>query len=108
MFVCLLSFRQFVFAAFTKEFISAPFTEQIFHFFIPALSDFRLSFPFEAFLSSLQATIDSSSAAQSQAPWIFYFVLCVGENRLGGWQLRDVYMVHHLCICIRARFNEVK
>uniref|UniRef100_A0AAQ6A377 Ubiquitin-protein ligase E3C n=1 Tax=Amphiprion ocellaris TaxID=80972 RepID=A0AAQ6A377_AMPOC len=74
----------FVFAAFTEEFISAPFTEQIFHFFIPALSDFRHSFPFEAFLSSLKATIDSSSAAQSQAPWLFYFVLSAGENCLGS------------------------
>uniref|UniRef100_A0A669CDZ6 Ubiquitin-protein ligase E3C n=1 Tax=Oreochromis niloticus TaxID=8128 RepID=A0A669CDZ6_ORENI len=78
---CTTGARQFVFAAFTEEFISAPFTEQIFHFFVPALSDFRHSFPFEAFLSSLQGTIDSSSAAQSQAPWLFYFVLSVGENR---------------------------
>lgn len=85
---CLSLHRQFVFAAFTGEFISAPFTEQIFHFFIPALSDFRHSFPFEAFLSSLQATIDSSSAAHSQAPWLFYFVLSVGGNRLGEWQFR--------------------
>lgn len=75
--------RQFVFAAFTKEFISAPFTEPIFHFFIPALSDAHLSFPFEAFLSSLQATINSSSLLHSQAPWVFYFVLSAGENRLG-------------------------
>ena len=83
---CLLSvclYRQFVFAAFTEEFISAPFTEQIFHFFIPALSDVRLSFPFEAFLSSLQATVGASSAAQSKAPWVFYFVLSAGENCLG-------------------------
>ncbi|CAB1349479.1 unnamed protein product [Coregonus sp. 'balchen'] len=50
------SLEQFVFEAFTEEFISAPFTEQIFHFFIPALSDPRLHFPFEAFLGSLQAT----------------------------------------------------
>uniref|UniRef100_A0AAX7UR89 Ubiquitin-protein ligase E3C n=1 Tax=Astatotilapia calliptera TaxID=8154 RepID=A0AAX7UR89_ASTCA len=83
-FISVVSLRQFVFAAFTEEFISAPFTEQIFHFFIPALSDFRHSFPFEAFLSSLKATIDSSSAAQSQAPWLFYFVLSAGENRLGS------------------------
>lgn len=83
--VSLLSHRQFVFAAFTEEFISAPFTEQIFHFFIPALSDVRLSFPFEAFLSTLQGTIGSSSSPQSQAPWVFYFVLCAGENCLGGW-----------------------
>uniref|UniRef100_A0A8C6MBK1 HECT-type E3 ubiquitin transferase n=1 Tax=Nothobranchius furzeri TaxID=105023 RepID=A0A8C6MBK1_NOTFU len=81
---CTEGARQFVFAAFTKEFISAPFTEQIFHFFIPALSDCRLSFPFEAFLSSLQATVDSSSAAQNQAPWLFYFVLSAGENYLGS------------------------
>ncbi|KAK2859564.1 hypothetical protein Q5P01_004184 [Channa striata] len=81
---CTTGARQFVFAAFTEEFISAPFTEQIFHFFIPALSDLRLSFPFEAFLSSLQATIGSSSAAQIQAPWLFYFVLCAGENCLGS------------------------
>uniref|UniRef100_A0A8C5HRY6 Ubiquitin-protein ligase E3C n=1 Tax=Gouania willdenowi TaxID=441366 RepID=A0A8C5HRY6_GOUWI len=81
---CTTGARQFVFAAFTEEFISAPFTEQIFHFFIPALSDVRLSFLFEAFLSSLQATIDSSSSAQCQAPWLFYFVLSAGENRLGS------------------------
>uniref|UniRef100_A0A667XX60 HECT-type E3 ubiquitin transferase n=1 Tax=Myripristis murdjan TaxID=586833 RepID=A0A667XX60_9TELE len=81
---CTTGARQFVFAAFTEEFISPPFTEQIFHFFIPALSDFRLSFPFEAFLGSLQATIGSSSAAQSQAPWLFYFVLSAGENCLGS------------------------
>lgn len=77
------AYRQFVFAAFTEEFISLPFTEPIFHFFIPALSDARLSFPFEAFLSSLQATISSSSVLHSQAPWVFYFVLSAGENRLG-------------------------
>ncbi|TNN73378.1 Ubiquitin-protein ligase E3C [Liparis tanakae] len=81
---CTTGARQFVFGAFTKEFISPPFTEQIFHFFIPALSDVRLSFPFEAFLSSLQVTISSSSAAQSQAPWLFYFVLSAGENCLGS------------------------
>ncbi|KAK5897755.1 hypothetical protein CgunFtcFv8_015231 [Champsocephalus gunnari] len=80
---CTTGARQFVFAAFTEEFISSPFTEQIFHFFIPALSDVRLSFPFEAFLSSLQ-TISSSSSAQSRAPWVFYFVLSAGENRLGS------------------------
>ncbi|TNM96577.1 hypothetical protein fugu_016238 [Takifugu bimaculatus] len=80
---CTTGARQFVFAAFTKEFISAPFTEPIFHFFIPALSDAHVSFPFEAFLSSLQATINSSSLLHSQAPWVFYFVLSAGENRLG-------------------------
>uniref|UniRef100_A0A3B3BDY6 Ubiquitin-protein ligase E3C n=1 Tax=Oryzias melastigma TaxID=30732 RepID=A0A3B3BDY6_ORYME len=85
---CTKGARQFVFAAFTEEFISAPFTEQIFHFFIPALSDCRLSFPFEAFLSSLQGTVESSSAAQSQAPWLLYFVLFAGENRLGKLYIR--------------------
>lgn len=83
--VCLSAYRQFVFAAFTKEFISAPFTEPVFHFFIPALSDVRLSFPFEAFLSSLQATFESSSVLHNQAPWVFYFVLSAGENCLGEW-----------------------
>uniref|UniRef100_A0A8K9Y1H8 Ubiquitin-protein ligase E3C n=1 Tax=Oncorhynchus mykiss TaxID=8022 RepID=A0A8K9Y1H8_ONCMY len=76
--------RQFVFAAFTEEFTSAPFTEQIFHFFIPALSDRRLHFPFEAFLCSLQATVVSSAAALKRAPWLFYFVLSVGETCLGS------------------------
>nr|XP_057916398.1 ubiquitin-protein ligase E3C [Doryrhamphus excisus] len=81
---CTAGARDFVFGAFTEEFISAPFTEQIFHFFIPALSDPRLAFPFEAFLSSLQGTVTSSHAAQSQAPWIFYFVLSAGQNSLGS------------------------
>uniref|UniRef100_A0A8C8D3Y5 HECT-type E3 ubiquitin transferase n=1 Tax=Oncorhynchus tshawytscha TaxID=74940 RepID=A0A8C8D3Y5_ONCTS len=76
--------RQFVFAAFTEEFTSAPFTEQIFNFFIPALSDPRLHFPFEAFLGSLQATVVSSAAALKRAPWLFYFVLSVGETCLGS------------------------
>lgn len=95
--VSLSSRRQFVFAAFTKEFISPPFTEQIFHFFIPALSDVRLSFPFEAFLSSLQVTIGSSSAPQSQAPWLFYFVLSAGENCLGGWRSCYAHTVQSMC-----------
>lgn len=81
---CTTGARQFVFAAFTEEFLSAPFTEQIFHFFIPALSDVRRSFPFEAFLSSQQGSGRSSSASQSKAPWVFYFVLSAGENRLGS------------------------
>ncbi|XP_072307055.1 ubiquitin-protein ligase E3C [Eucyclogobius newberryi] len=81
---CTTNARQFVFAAFTEEFISAPFTEQIFHYFIPALSDPHVSFPFEAFLSSLKASVHSSSSAHSQAPWILYFVLSAGENCLGS------------------------
>ncbi|XP_056607339.1 ubiquitin-protein ligase E3C [Triplophysa dalaica] len=74
--------RQFVFSAFTEEFISAPFTEQIYHFFVPALADSRLAFPFQNFLWSLQATIASSAHARAQAPWLFYFVLTVGETGL--------------------------
>uniref|UniRef100_A0A3Q2XY11 Ubiquitin-protein ligase E3C n=1 Tax=Hippocampus comes TaxID=109280 RepID=A0A3Q2XY11_HIPCM len=81
---CTAGARHFVFSAFTQEFISAPFTEQIFHFFIPALSDTRLAFPFEAFLSSLQDTVTSSPVARNRAPWIFYFVLSAGENCLEG------------------------
>ncbi|XP_041737018.1 ubiquitin-protein ligase E3C [Coregonus clupeaformis] len=81
---CTTGARQFVFVAFTEEFISAPFTEQIFHFFIPALSDPRLHFPFEAFLGSLQATVVSSAAALKRAPWLFYFVLSAGETCLGS------------------------
>uniref|UniRef100_A0AAR2LQY6 Ubiquitin-protein ligase E3C n=1 Tax=Pygocentrus nattereri TaxID=42514 RepID=A0AAR2LQY6_PYGNA len=79
-----LSLRQFVFSAFTEEFISPPFTEQVFHFFVPALADPRLAFPFQDFLWSLQATIASSAVAQAQAPWLFYFVLSVGEAGLGS------------------------
>uniref|UniRef100_A0A8C1IBR1 Ubiquitin-protein ligase E3C n=1 Tax=Cyprinus carpio TaxID=7962 RepID=A0A8C1IBR1_CYPCA len=76
--------RQFVFSAFTEEFISVPFTEQIYHFFVPALSDPKLAFPFQNFLWSLQATIASSAQARAQAPWLFYFLLSVGESGLGS------------------------
>lgn len=78
-----LPLRQYVFSAFTEEFISVPFTEQVFHFFIPALSDPRLAFPFQPFLASLQATVVSSATMQAQAPWLLYFVLSVGETNLG-------------------------
>ncbi|KAL7875505.1 hypothetical protein AOLI_G00104680 [Acnodon oligacanthus] len=81
---CSAGARQFVFSAFTEEFISPPFTEQVFHFFVPALADPRLAFPFQDFLWSLQATIASSAVAQAQAPWLFYFVLSVGEAGLGS------------------------
>uniref|UniRef100_A0A8B9HWV1 HECT-type E3 ubiquitin transferase n=1 Tax=Astyanax mexicanus TaxID=7994 RepID=A0A8B9HWV1_ASTMX len=81
---CPVGARQFVFSAFTEQFISPPFTEQVFHFFVPALADPRLSFPFHDFLWSLQATVASSSMAQAQAPWLFYFVLSVGEISLGS------------------------
>ncbi|ROK23453.1 Ubiquitin-protein ligase E3C [Anabarilius grahami] len=76
--------RQFVFSAFTEEFISAPFTKQIYHFFVPALADPKLAFPFQNFLWSLQATVSSSAQARAQAPWLFYFVLSVGESGLGS------------------------
>ena len=98
--VCLSVCRQFVFGAFTEEFISAPFTEQIFHFFIPALSDVRLSFPFEAFLSSLQNTINSFSAPQSKAPWVFYFVLSAGENCLSRWHSFELHTLNTHSICM--------
>uniref|UniRef100_A0AAY5EN53 Ubiquitin-protein ligase E3C n=1 Tax=Electrophorus electricus TaxID=8005 RepID=A0AAY5EN53_ELEEL len=87
LFVCLsvsLSLRQSVFSAFTEEFISPPFTEQVFDFFVPALADPRGVFPFEDFLWSLQATVASSALAQAHAPWLFYFVLSVGETSLGS------------------------
>ncbi|XP_063063156.1 ubiquitin-protein ligase E3C [Engraulis encrasicolus] len=80
---CSLDARQYVFTAFTEEFISVPFTEQVFHFFIPALSDARLAFPFQPFLAALQATVASSATMQAQAPWLLYFVLSVGEMKLG-------------------------
>ncbi|GAA6083017.1 ubiquitin-protein ligase E3C-like isoform X1, partial [Tachysurus ichikawai] len=76
--------RQLVFSAFTEDFISPPFTEQMFHFFVPALADRRLSFPFHDFLFSLQATISLSDQAQCHAPWLFYFVLSLGEMGLGS------------------------
>ncbi|GAA6094490.1 ubiquitin-protein ligase E3C isoform X2 [Tachysurus ichikawai] len=76
--------RQLVFSAFTEDFISPPFTEQMFHFFVPALADRRFSFPFHDFLFSLQATISLSDQAQCHAPWLFYFVLSLGEMGLGS------------------------
>ncbi|XP_030204632.1 ubiquitin-protein ligase E3C isoform X1 [Gadus morhua] len=87
---CTPGARQSVFGAFTEDFIAAPLTEQIFHFFIPALADRRHGFPFEAFLGALGASVCSSSSSigpsssHRQAPWLFYFVLSVGENCLGG------------------------
>ncbi|TTG32351.1 Ubiquitin-protein ligase E3C [Bagarius yarrelli] len=75
---------QKVFSAFTEDFVSPPFTEQMFHFFVPALTDPRLCFPFHDFLFSLQATVSSSDRAQHHAPWLFYFVLSLGETRLGS------------------------
>ncbi|KAK3567605.1 hypothetical protein QTP86_020291 [Hemibagrus guttatus] len=81
---CPAGARQLVFSAFTEDFISPPFTEQMFHFFVPALADPKLCFPFHDFLFSLQATISLSDRAQCHAPWLFYFVLSLGETGLGS------------------------
>lgn len=71
-----------MFAAFTEECLAAPFTDQIFHFIIPALADTQAAFPFEPFLDAL-LSVESGARARGQAPWLFYFVLTVGENYLG-------------------------
>ncbi|KAF5893793.1 ubiquitin-protein ligase E3C, partial [Clarias magur] len=81
---CPAGARQSVFSAFTEDFISPPFTEQIYHFFVPALTDPRLGFPFHDFLFSLQATVSSSDRAQCHAPWLLYFVLSLGDTGLGS------------------------
>ncbi|XP_048196495.1 ubiquitin-protein ligase E3C [Perognathus longimembris pacificus] len=75
--------RQQVFLAFTEEFLTAPFTDQIFHFVIPALADVQTVFPYEPFLNAL--LLESRySKRSSGAPWLFYFVLTAGENYLGA------------------------
>ncbi|XP_060771202.1 ubiquitin-protein ligase E3C isoform X1 [Neoarius graeffei] len=81
---CPAGARQLVFSSFTEHFVSPPFTEQMFHFFMPALADPRLCFPFHDFLFSLQATVSSSDRTQCHAPWLFYFVLLLGETGLGS------------------------
>jgi len=81
--------------------MAAPLTEQIFHYFIPALADPRHGFPFEAFLRALAASVGSSpsslgsSPSHREAPWLFYFVLCVGETCLGmfGVYMRELFVV---------------
>ncbi|XP_024900649.1 ubiquitin-protein ligase E3C isoform X3 [Pteropus alecto] len=75
--------RRQVFAAFTEEFLAAPFTDQTFRFLIPALADAQAAFPYEPFLSALLSREGGSSGAGGGAPWLFYFVLTVGENHLG-------------------------
>ena len=75
--------RQQVFTAFTKEVLAAPFTEQIFHFVIPALADARTVFPYEPFLTALLSLEGRWPATSGGAPWLFYFVLTVGDNYLG-------------------------
>lgn len=72
-----------MFSVFTEELLTGPFTEQMFHFFIPALADPRHAFPFEGFLASLRGTLLTSELAKMQAPWLFYFVLAVGEENIG-------------------------
>uniref|UniRef100_A0A8C6CZE8 HECT-type E3 ubiquitin transferase n=1 Tax=Moschus moschiferus TaxID=68415 RepID=A0A8C6CZE8_MOSMO len=76
--------RQQVFTAFTKEVLAVPFTEQIFHFVIPALADSRTVFPYEPFLTALLSLEGRRSTASGGAPWLFYFVLTVGDNYLGA------------------------
>lgn len=72
-----------MFAAFTEEFLAAPFTDQIFHFVIPALADVQTAFPYEPFLSALLLQEGRYSRRSAGAPWLFYFVLTVGESYLG-------------------------
>uniref|UniRef100_A0A2K5DV23 Ubiquitin-protein ligase E3C n=1 Tax=Aotus nancymaae TaxID=37293 RepID=A0A2K5DV23_AOTNA len=76
--------RQQVFTAFTEEFLAAPFTDQIFHFIIPALADAQTVFPYEPFLNALLLIESRCSKKSGGAPWLFYFVLTVGENYLGA------------------------
>ncbi|KAM5187888.1 ubiquitin-protein ligase E3C [Callospermophilus lateralis] len=75
--------RQQVFSAFTEEFLAAPFTDQIFRFVIPALADVQTAFPYEPFLNALLLLESRCSKRSRGAPWLFYFVLAVGENYLG-------------------------
>ncbi|XP_063106911.1 ubiquitin-protein ligase E3C isoform X3 [Cavia porcellus] len=79
---CLEGARQQVFSAFTEEFLAAPFTEQLFHFIIPALADVQTAFPFAPFLNALLLLESRCSNRSAGAPWLFYFVLTVGENHL--------------------------
>lgn len=63
--------------------MAAPFTEQIFHLVIPAVADAQTVFPYEPFLHALLLGGGRASEASGGAPWLFYFVLTVGENYLG-------------------------
>uniref|UniRef100_A0A8D0HAU2 Ubiquitin-protein ligase E3C n=1 Tax=Sphenodon punctatus TaxID=8508 RepID=A0A8D0HAU2_SPHPU len=76
--------RQQIFAAFTEEFLAAPFTDQIFHFIIPALADVQTFFPYELFLNALLLKESRRTRKSDRAPWLFYFVLIVGETYLGS------------------------
>ncbi|XP_067909501.1 ubiquitin-protein ligase E3C [Heterodontus francisci] len=78
--------RHQVFAALAKEFFTAPFTEQVYNFLVPALSA-RISFPYIPFLSALLTSNTTSSVGltftRDMAPWLLYFVLAVGELQIG-------------------------
>lgn len=72
-----------MFSAFTEEFVAAPFTDQIYHLVIPAFADAQTIFPYEPFLNALLLLESKCSKRSTGAPWLFYFVLTVGENYLG-------------------------
>lgn len=74
--------RQQVFSAFTREFLAAPYTDQIFHFIIPALADAHTAFPYELFLNALLGEQVRCPLRCDQTPWLFYCVLTVGETYL--------------------------
>ncbi|XP_073437701.1 ubiquitin-protein ligase E3C isoform X1 [Dendrobates tinctorius] len=74
--------RQQVFSAFTREFLAAPYTDQIFHFIIPALADAHTAFPYELFLNALLEEQVHRLLRCDQTPWLFYFVLTAGETYL--------------------------
>lgn len=94
-----LLFRQQIFAAFTEEFVAAPFTDQIFHFIIPALADVQTVFPYEFFLNALLLAENGCSRKCDRAPWLFYFVLTVGETYLGE-KVTTSSLIFHICISI--------
>ncbi|XP_068091962.1 ubiquitin-protein ligase E3C [Hyperolius riggenbachi] len=79
---CSSGARQHVFSAFTREFLAAPYTDQIFHLIIPALADLHSAFPYELFLNALLQEQQQSPIKSVHAPWLFYFVLTVGETYL--------------------------
>ncbi|XP_040290127.1 ubiquitin-protein ligase E3C [Bufo bufo] len=74
--------RQQVFTAFTREFLAAPYTDQIFQFIIPAMADAHTAFPYELFLNALLEEQVHRPHRCDQTPWLFYFVLTVGETYL--------------------------
>ncbi|XP_062900489.1 ubiquitin-protein ligase E3C isoform X1 [Mobula hypostoma] len=78
--------RHQVFAILAKEFFTAPFTDQIFNFLVPALSAVGTSFPYVPFLTALLIPKTTSSVGltytKDMAPWLLYFVLAVGESQI--------------------------